>query len=437
MTKSVLLIVAIVFGLLAIQTTALYGDKSKVVKLTSKNFKSLVVDSKDVWFVEFYAPWCGHCKNLAPTWEKLATALEGMIKVGAVDMTTDQDAGAPYDVKGFPTIKFFGADKRKPSDYNGDRSLDDLISTAFKEGKKVAEARAKGKSSSSSSKSSSKSEKASGSGNSSGGGSDKDVVVLTDDNFDDLVLGSDDLWLVEFYAPWCGHCKKLEPEWNKAATELKGQVKLGKVDATVHSSLGSRFGVQGYPTIKMFPPGKKSDSKAEAYNGGRDASSIVQYAQEKKAQYKPIPEVSQLLNSDSFDKLCDQKQTICILAFLPHIYDSSAAERNGYIDVLKEVSKSNRAQPLNFFWSQGGDQQALEEALNLGSGYPSLVAVSLQKKKMGTLISSFSKKNIDSFINGLVLGKETLYDLREKPKIVKVKAWDGKDQQPAAETDEL
>jgi protein disulfide-isomerase A6 len=51
---------------------------------------------------------------------------------------------------------------------------------------------------------------------------DKDVVVLTDSNFDELVLRSKDIWMVEFYAPWCGHCKKLEPEWNEAASKLKG-----------------------------------------------------------------------------------------------------------------------------------------------------------------------------------------------------------------------
>jgi len=60
-----------------------------VTKLTSSNFHNLVVRSKEPWFVEFYAPWCGHCQNLTPEWEKLAKATEGMIKVGAVDMTTD------------------------------------------------------------------------------------------------------------------------------------------------------------------------------------------------------------------------------------------------------------------------------------------------------------------------------------------------------------
>ena len=73
---------------------------------------------------------------------------------------------------------------------------------------------------------------------SSGPATDKDVVILTGSNFDDEVLGSKDIWFVEFYAPWCGHCQKLEPEWNEAATKLKGQVKFGKVDATVETALG-------------------------------------------------------------------------------------------------------------------------------------------------------------------------------------------------------
>ena len=56
--------------------------------------------------------------------------------------------------------------------------------------------------------------------------------MLNDANFASTVYESKDPWLVEFYAPWCGHCKALEPEWNKAATKLKGAVKVAKVDAT-------------------------------------------------------------------------------------------------------------------------------------------------------------------------------------------------------------
>lgn len=69
--------------------SALYGANSPVVKLTKENFKKLVLEGEELWLVEFYAPWCGHCKNLAPAWEKAAKSLKGVVNVGAVDMTTD------------------------------------------------------------------------------------------------------------------------------------------------------------------------------------------------------------------------------------------------------------------------------------------------------------------------------------------------------------
>lgn len=74
----------------------------------------------------------------------------------------------------------------------------------------------------------------SGSGSSGGAATDKDVVVLTDSTFDAAVMGSKDIWIVEFYAPWCGHCKALEPEYNEAASKLRSTkgIKLAKVDAT-------------------------------------------------------------------------------------------------------------------------------------------------------------------------------------------------------------
>ncbi len=66
-------------------------------------------------------------------------------------------------------------------------------------------------------------------------------------------------------------CKNLAPEWSRAATELKGKVKLGVVDATVHTQLAQRYGVQGFPTIKFFPSGRK-DGQAEDYDGGRTSN---------------------------------------------------------------------------------------------------------------------------------------------------------------------
>jgi len=99
-----------------------------------------------------------------------------------------------------------------------------------------------------------------------------DVVELTPANFQKEVIKSDSLWIVEFYAPWCGHCQRLTPEYTKAAKALKGVVKLGAVNADDHKSLGGQYQVQGFPTIKIFGLNK---NKPEDYQGERTAKGLV------------------------------------------------------------------------------------------------------------------------------------------------------------------
>ena len=73
-----------------------------------------------MWLVEFYTPWSSRCIKLASTLEKAAKALEGEVKVGAVNLDTDLSVSEPYDIKVNPTLKFFGFDKTMPKPFTID-----------------------------------------------------------------------------------------------------------------------------------------------------------------------------------------------------------------------------------------------------------------------------------------------------------------------------
>ena len=78
--------------------SSMYLPSDAVVELTTGNFKEKVMESSELWLVEFYAPWCGHCKALAPEFKEAAKNLKGFVNLGAVDMTAHSDIPIPSTV---------------------------------------------------------------------------------------------------------------------------------------------------------------------------------------------------------------------------------------------------------------------------------------------------------------------------------------------------
>jgi protein disulfide-isomerase A1 len=106
------------------------------------------------------------------------------------------------------------------------------------------------------------------------------VAVVVAKNYDDIVINNDKDVLLEFYAPWCGHCKALAPKYEELAAlygsdELSKLVTVAKVDATANDVPDE---IQGFPTIKLFPAGKK-DSPID-YSGSRTIEDLAQFIKE-------------------------------------------------------------------------------------------------------------------------------------------------------------
>ncbi|KAJ7426777.1 Protein disulfide-isomerase A2 [Willisornis vidua] len=107
------------------------------------------------------------------------------------------------------------------------------------------------------------------------------VLVLHEHNFA-RALREHQLLLVEFYAPWCGHCQQLAPKYVQAAAELRNEsspARLGKVDATAQTALANEFGITSYPTLKLFRDGNRTHPIA--YTGRMDTQGIVRWMQRR------------------------------------------------------------------------------------------------------------------------------------------------------------
>ncbi|XP_051145426.1 probable protein disulfide-isomerase A6 [Andrographis paniculata] len=247
--SSVRLVTAIVTFFLV---SSAFADDDVVV-LTEENFEKEVGQDRGA-LVEFYAPWCGHCKKLAPEYEKLGASFKKAksVLIGKVDCDEHKSLCSKYGISGYPTIQWFPKSSLEPKKYEGARTAEALTEYVNSEGGTNVKIAA----------------------------IPSDVVVLTPENFDEIVLDEKKDALVEFYAPWCGHCKNLAPTYEKVATAFKldEDVVIANIDADKYRDLAEKYGVSGFPTLKFFP---KNNKAGEDYDGGRDVDDFVTFINEK------------------------------------------------------------------------------------------------------------------------------------------------------------
>lgn len=164
---------------------------------------------------------------------------------------------------------------------------------------------------------------------------ESDVLVLTDDDFESKLAALENT-LVMFYAPWCGHCKRLKPEFAQAAELLRDDdppVNLAKVDCTEGGKeTCNKFSVSGYPTLKIFKNGEVSSD----YNGPREAIGIAKYM---RSQVGPASkELKTVADYEAFVA----KDDVAIVAFLPES-DSKLEKTFGKVaDKLREKARFAR-----------------------------------------------------------------------------------------------
>ncbi|KAG0025298.1 hypothetical protein BGZ81_007259 [Podila clonocystis] len=219
--------------------------------LTSATFKSAI--SQGTTFVKFYSPRCPHCISLAPFWEQAAVDHQSLrntkdFKFAEVNCILEGDVCDDNKVESYPSMQLFNKGN-KVQDYNGGRTTEALGSFAEEKAAEYDPKAIRANISNQHGK----------------------VIVLNSKNYKETI--QDGPWLVEYYAPWCGHCKALAPIYDELAVALKGKVNVAKVDCTTNDDLCRSQGVRAYPTIKLHQQGT-----AVYFNKQRNLETLTAFA---------------------------------------------------------------------------------------------------------------------------------------------------------------
>ncbi|KAB2580247.1 hypothetical protein BFW01_g3115 [Lasiodiplodia theobromae] len=350
-----------------------------MTQLTTDNIDSKI--SKGNWLVEFFSPYCHHCKAFAPTWQTLyefyytQDPLPGSdskdgdhlntfsryydFNFAQLNCAAYSDGCAAKEIHSYPSIVFFkdgkevkrhvGADKIKFFADWIEESLETIRpGSRPKDGLKLPEVGAKSVESNAKPDTPANKDK-----NPAGGAaaaskhnevasqtadaaSTKETgtktkhkpehnpqgtsIPLTAESFQKLVTMTEDPWFVKFYAPWCHHCQAMQPNWASMAREMKGKLNVGEVNCDAEKRLCKDAHVRGYPTILFFRGGERVE-----YDGLRGVGDLISYANGAYESSDGVPDV----DAESFAEM-EKKEEVIFLYNYDHATtseDFAALER--------------------------------------------------------------------------------------------------------------
>lgn len=276
------------------------GAKDVVHIDSEKDFRRLLKKEEKPILMMFYASWCSVCKRIMPHFQKAATQLRGQFVLAGMNVYSSEfeNIKEEYGVRGYPTICYFEKG-RFLFQYDSYGSTAEDIVEWLKNPQppqpQVPETPWADE-----------------------GGS---VYHLTNEDFDQFVKEHSSV-LVMFHAPWCGHCKKMKPEFENAAEVLHGEADssgvLAAVDATVHKALAERFHISEFPTLKYFKNGEKY-----AVPALRTKKNFVEWMRNPEAPPPPDPtweeqQTSVLhLSGDNFRETLKRKKHTLVMFYAP------------------------------------------------------------------------------------------------------------------------
>ncbi|TXG73856.1 hypothetical protein EZV62_002435 [Acer yangbiense] len=227
---------------------------------------------------------------------------------------------------------------------------------------------------------------------------EKDVVVLKERNFSDIIE-KHKFVMVEFYAPWCGHCQALAPEYAAAATELKSaneDVVLAKIDASEESELSQEYDVQGFPTVLFFV-----DGVHKPYPGARTKDAIVTWIKKKTG-----PGVYNITTLEEAERILTSENKV-VLGYLNSLVGSES-------EVFAAASRLEDG--VNFYQTVNPDVAKLFH-LDPKVKRPALVMVKKEAEKISYFDGQYEKSAIADFVFANKLPLVTIFTRENAPAI--------------------